>query len=207
MPVCNWSSPPAASWVKPSGLCQTPLNSGPLGNILTSREKVFRQSEDNTSVSRGSLSGKWGRLVWESGLLWILARCLCPSRSHDSFTRCCKWGGKKGDGSFWTGFSPSYWEMLQGNFFFFSSYLTSSFFFCVSFFILVADFGVSAKNNKTLQRRDSFIGTPYWWVQNVGVGDVDKSFWCFLSSRNVIKKPFTDGYLQMGVSVLWCNTL
>lgn len=26
-----------------------------------------------------------------------------------------------------------------------------------------ADFGVSAKNTKTLQRRDSFIGTPYWW--------------------------------------------
>ena len=28
----------------------------------------------------------------------------------------------------------------------------------------LADFGVSAKNTKTLQRRDSFIGTPYWWV-------------------------------------------
>lgn len=27
-----------------------------------------------------------------------------------------------------------------------------------------ADFGVSAKNTMTLQRRDSFIGTPYWWV-------------------------------------------
>lgn len=27
-----------------------------------------------------------------------------------------------------------------------------------------ADFGVSAKNTKTLQRRDSFIGTPYWWA-------------------------------------------
>lgn len=27
---------------------------------------------------------------------------------------------------------------------------------------LPADFGVSAKNTKTLQRRDSFIGTPYW---------------------------------------------
>lgn len=131
MPVCNWSSPPAASWVKPSGLCQTLLNSGPLGNILTSREKVFRQSEDNTSVSRGSLSGKWGQLVWESGLLWILARCLCPSRSHDSFTRCCNWGEKKGDGSFWTGFSPSYWEMLQGNFFFFPAISRHLFFFCV----------------------------------------------------------------------------
>lgn len=30
---------------------------------------------------------------------------------------------------------------------------------------LAADFGVSAKNTKTLQRRDSFIGTPYWWVK------------------------------------------
>lgn len=30
---------------------------------------------------------------------------------------------------------------------------------------LPADFGVSAKNTKTLQRRDSFIGTPYWWVE------------------------------------------
>ncbi|EMP33457.1 Serine/threonine-protein kinase 10 [Chelonia mydas] len=28
--------------------------------------------------------------------------------------------------------------------------------------IKLADFGVSAKNIKTLQRRDSFIGTPYW---------------------------------------------
>lgn len=25
---------------------------------------------------------------------------------------------------------------------------------------------MSAKNTKTLQRRDSFIGTPYWWVKN-----------------------------------------
>lgn len=29
-------------------------------------------------------------------------------------------------------------------------------------FFLAADFGVSAKNLKTLQKRDSFIGTPYW---------------------------------------------
>lgn len=29
-------------------------------------------------------------------------------------------------------------------------------------FCLAADFGVSAKNLKTLQKRDSFIGTPYW---------------------------------------------
>lgn len=28
--------------------------------------------------------------------------------------------------------------------------------------LFAADFGVSAKNMKTLQKRDSFIGTPYW---------------------------------------------
>lgn len=28
--------------------------------------------------------------------------------------------------------------------------------------ISLADFGVSAKNKHTLQKRDTFIGTPYW---------------------------------------------
>ncbi|XP_069507483.1 serine/threonine-protein kinase 10 [Ambystoma mexicanum] len=33
--------------------------------------------------------------------------------------------------------------------------------------IRLADFGVSARNLKTLQRRDSFIGTPYWMAPEV----------------------------------------
>ena len=33
-----------------------------------------------------------------------------------------------------------------------------------TFLLIVADFGVSAKNKHTMQKRDSFIGTPYWYV-------------------------------------------
>lgn len=34
-------------------------------------------------------------------------------------------------------------------------------------FFIVADFGVSAKNKHTLQKHDTFIGTPYWMAPEV----------------------------------------
>ncbi|XP_039632338.1 serine/threonine-protein kinase 10 [Polypterus senegalus] len=40
--------------------------------------------------------------------------------------------------------------------------------------IKLADFGVSAKNNQTLQRRDSFIGTPYWMAPEVVMCETTK---------------------------------
>ncbi|KAG7238188.1 hypothetical protein INR49_031102, partial [Caranx melampygus] len=39
---------------------------------------------------------------------------------------------------------------------------------------VVSDFGVSAKNTKTLQRRDSFIGTPYWMAPEVVMCETSK---------------------------------
>jgi len=37
----------------------------------------------------------------------------------------------------------------------------------VQCFVFLADFGVSAKNKFTMQKHDTFIGTPYWMAPEV----------------------------------------
>lgn len=60
-------------------------------------------------------------------------------------------------------------------------------------FCLAADFGVSAKNLKTLQKRDSFIGTPYWCVGELP----DLGWWRGMSDSRVPGGPLT-GTAQTG---------
>lgn len=57
---------------------------------------------------------------------------------------------------------------------------------------LIADFGVSAKNTRTLQRRDSFIGTPYWLViRSVKIQDkTGLRIWLFNRSGNAKSRTF-----------------
>lgn len=53
-------------------------------------------------------------------------------------------------------------------------------------YFLSADFGVSAKNSKTLQRRDSFIGTPYWWVRLHMIHiAIQMWYWCIYIGINI----------------------
>lgn len=43
--------------------------------------------------------------------------------------------------------------------------------------VKLADFGVSAKNPNALQRRSSFIGTPYWMSPEIIACETDKESW------------------------------
>lgn len=84
------------------------------------------------------------------------------------------------------------------------------------FFFSPADFGVSAKNTKTLQRRDSFIGTPYWWASDQKMTGYQHHFsicTLLLNGFNVILFPFilelshtSEHILRMAPEVVMCET-
>lgn len=147
------------------------------------------------SGNEGSLFGKQDRYKF-----W-----LCVS-AHCSVMTVLQAPARKKDGSLWTGFPPAYWEMLLGNFSQLSHIIFC--FVCLS----LADFGVSAKNTKTLQRRDSFIGTPYWWVRHHSTSEHHQGTELCLSSGVDdlfgLKLQISLNHLQikkkneMGVSVL-----
>lgn len=161
MPVCNWSSQPAAS------AKQSSTRGMPLVIFLLSEKNVFSQSGNtsHTPVIWGSCRGMGAACLGNGTAInsVILTLCLCPSQCHDSFTSWKLFVFYKSKKIFlnWLHFG-----LLRNGFGELLSTVSCNLFLFLSLFILVADFGVSAKNNKTLQRRDSFIGTPYWWVRH-----------------------------------------
>lgn len=56
-------------------------------------------------------------------------------------------------------FLVSKFKVIEMNLFVFVAYR--------HFFSLIADFGVSAKNKNTFDKRGTFIGTPYWLAPEV----------------------------------------
>lgn len=134
-----------------------------LSKYSYSTRNAFSQNENNTPVIwgshqeiGGSLFGKQGCYKFTDSGFGVSAYCSVRTFLHStnylSATR-----GKKMEVFELAYF---YWESLQDKAFQLSHIIL------LSLFIYLADFGVSAKNTKTLQRRDSFIGTPYWWVRH-----------------------------------------
>lgn len=138
--------------------------------------KVFSQSENNTAVSWGSCRGTGAaclgnRIAINSGFVslpitvsWQLYKLL----------------QEKKDGSLWTGFPPSYWEMLLGNFFQLSHVVFFFFFFvsphsCSWFWRL-------CKKHQNLTKKRFFhwnavlVSKISLYIMSSGVDDLDKSF-------------------------------
>lgn len=57
-------------------------------------------------------------------------------------------------------------KMLRNCFYLFAGCCTCGL-TVVRHFVFSADFGVSAKNKFTMQKHDTFIGTPYWMAPEV----------------------------------------